>query len=119
MSNTTVSATVRTGHGPLIVEEVELVDYQDEYSINVHFDVPGKLFQEIRITSPEKAIEFLGEYAKRRNLTIARNIPGYELALINSRHDSIRNISLSQFSGIDLLQFIEAEFITLNAVEAE
>jgi hypothetical protein len=105
------TAVIRTGHGPIRVENVEL-QTKGEYTIEVYGEAPADLFEGIYITDAGDSLAFLANYADRRSLTLARNIPGYELALINSRHDSIRNVTITD-EGVNLLQFIEPEFITL------
>jgi len=108
------NASVSTGRGPITVPNVELVT-KGAYTINVYGETKAdELFEGIYITEPAAAIEFIAHYAERRNLSLARNIPGYDFALINPRHNSIRNVTITDDEGLNLLQFIEGEFITLT-----
>lgn len=106
-------AFVRTGSGPLLV--TVKVKTKGGFKIKVKDRTPAVFFESIKVVRSE-ASSFLETYTYKRNLELVHNLPGYEgsLALINPRHDSIRRITPDNKGRIDLLEFIEPEFITVN-----
>lgn len=106
-------AFVRTGHGPLLV--TVKAKAKGDFKIKVKDRTPAEFFDSIKVV-PSEACSFLETYADKRLLELVYDLPGYEgsFALINPRHDSIRRITPDKKGRIDLLDFIEPEFITVN-----
>ena len=114
-------ASIRTGSylgsylGSLEVPVSQVTPIYSGYNLEVYGKVQGEAFKEICITGDD-VNNFIVNYAAHRKLVLLRNIPGYELALLNPRHNNILSITVKNGS-INLLEFIEPEFITVYVAD--
>lgn len=101
-----LTVLVRTGHGRMVVP-VQEVEYGEVDITNTVIALPEV---EAFWVDNDTAEDFIYDYANLRNLTVVYDKDEQILGLFNPRHDTFRRTTFTE-SGVNLLQFIEPEFI--------